>query len=208
MPAAASASFERYPSKHSTNEPALQSASPASGNHAQAIVALAKAGDRGCFSKLFLYYTPRIKGYLRGLGTPAVVAEELAQETLLAVWRKAASFDPDRSSPSTWIFTIARNIHIDRHRHASRREQLRGYYPEELPVATPADDLQITVRMRTIDDALNRLSAEHAVVIRLSFFEQKSHSEIAAELRIPLGTVKYRLRHGLNLLRVALYDME
>src|ERR1700683_3066352 len=81
---------------------------------AHLIAAIATRGDRAAFSSLFGFYSPRIKGFLMRTGTAAEVAEEIAQEAMLAVWRKAAMFDGSRASVSTWIYTIARNLRIDR----------------------------------------------------------------------------------------------
>ncbi|HEX5280723.1 MAG TPA: sigma-70 family RNA polymerase sigma factor [Micropepsaceae bacterium] len=200
--------FDRYYPIRTPSGSVLQLAQTAGADHARVIAGIAHSRDRDCFRLLFLHYTPRIKAYLRGFGIPPVVAEELAQETMLAVWAKASTFDPNLSSPSTWIFTIARNICIDRRRHANRRKPADSYFDDSLPVVTPAEDWCAVERTEKLTEALNGLSTDQITAIRLSFFEQKSHSEIAAALQIPLGTVKYRLRQALNRLRAALHDLE
>lgn len=208
LPVNSGSRFDRMLPIRTSSVAASQFTKPARPDHAHVIAEIAHSRDRECFRTLFLYYTPRIKSYLRGFGTPPAVAEELAQETMLAVWAKAAAFDPRLSSPSTWIFTIARNVCIDRRRYASRRKLADDYFDNALPVVTPAEDWCAVERTEKLTEALSRLSTDQVTAIRLSFFEQRSHAEIAAALQIPLGTVKYRLRQGLNRLRAALHDLE
>lgn len=172
------------------------------------IVAVAQDRDRECFAALFAYFAPRVKSYLLRLGMPAGLADELAQETLLTVWRKAGSFDPSRATASTWIFTIARNLRIDALRRDGRRDRMGDYGAEQL-VAPWADEEYLTAeREQRVNDALRALPADQAEVLRLSFFEEKPHPQIAVQLGIPLGTVKSRVRLALNRLRGALEDHE
>ena len=96
------------------------------------IVAIAERGDRAAFGSLFAHFAPRVKAYLMRLGAPASVAEELSQEAMLVVWRKATYYDPRKSQASTWIFTIARNLRID----ALRREARPELHPDE-PALVP-----------------------------------------------------------------------
>jgi RNA polymerase sigma-70 factor (ECF subfamily) len=179
---------------------------PAPADKAQLILAVAARRDRESFQALFHHFAPRVKGYFLHRGMAAALADELAQETLLTVWRKAERFDPLRGSPSTWIFTIARNLRIDQVR---REGKLPGdYYAEEEPVASPGDDYCAAERDEKIGEALKTLPGDQAEVIRLSFFEEKPHPVIAAELGIPLGTVKSRLRLAMNRLRAALEELQ
>lgn len=129
------------------------------------------------------------------LGTDMALADELAQETLLMVWRKAGQFDRAKAAPATWIFTIARNLRIDAFRKMNRPE-LDPNDPALVPDAEePADDrIERTQRATLIREAMGALTEEQAQVIKMSFFEDKSHSVIAEELDLPLGTVKSRLR--------------
>jgi len=169
---------------------------------ARAILIIASKADHTAFSLLFAHFAPRIKSFLMRSGTPPVQAEELAQEAMLSVWRKAALFDPAKASPSTWIFAIARNLRID----LARREQRdRRYQPDasdirddEPSAAETHANAQDEARLRM---ALSRLPKEQARVIELSFFGDKAHGLIAQELNIPLGTVKSRLRLALASLR-------
>lgn len=159
------------------------------------IEAIAARRDRDAFATLFDYYAPRIKGFLmRGRTTPSA-AEELAQEALLTVWRKAGQFDRTRAGASAWVFAIARNLRID----SARREQralLLDIDPSEAPDAppTPDNEMLASERDEEVRIALAQLSAEQIRVVQLSFFEGRPHSDIANELNLPLGTVKSRLR--------------
>ena len=134
--------------------------------------------------------------------------EELApKETLLTVWRRAGAFDRTKAAPSTWIFTIARNLRIDAARRVRRSDPTED--PSDAPDAEPAPDAALAAaqsegRIRT---ALAALPPEQAEVVRLSFFSDKPHSEIAEELKLPLGTVKSRLRLAMGRLRDLLGDL-
>ncbi len=170
------------------------------------LVAIAGARDKQLFAKLFDYYAPRIKAYLMRRGTSAAAAEELAQETMLIVWRRAASFDPAKASAATWIYTIVRNLRIDAHRKTLH--PLDTNDPAFLPEPQLAPDAilhndQLEARVR---EALRQLPEEQAVVVKLSFFEDKPHGEIAEQLSLPLGTVKSRLRLAMRRLQPLLGD--
>jgi len=167
--------------------------------------AVARSGDQAAFSALFLYYAPRIKSYLRRLGAEDAVAEELAQEAMLTVWRKAASFDPARAAPSTWIFAIARNLRIDRLRH-ERRPEIDPDDPDLIvDPAPPADEaLESGRREQRLREALTHLPPDQARVVALSFFEDVPHAEIATRLDVPLGTVKSRMRLAMGRIKALL----
>lgn len=167
------------------------------------VLDVAQARDRAAFRTLFEHFAPRIKGYLMRLGAPAAQAEDLAQEAMLILWRKAHLFDPARASCATWVFTIARNLRID----AIRRERRPELTPEDVlpePDAAPDARLAQADGEGRVRDALRLLPPEQAQVVELSFFSDKPHSQIAAELDIPLGTVKSRLRLAMARLRGAL----
>ena len=172
---------------------------------ARQILAVAAERDRAAFAALFGHFAPRVKRYLLGLGAGVGLAEDLAQETLLAVWRKAEQFDPAKAEAATWIFTIARNLRID----AVRRERHPEVDPDDpLLVPAPPEDalerLAAAERSARIVRALGTLPAEQAAVVRLAFLEDKAHREIERELGLPLGTVKSRLRLALARLRKSL----
>jgi RNA polymerase sigma-70 factor, ECF subfamily len=168
--------------------------------HAQHISDIATSRDRDSFAALFAHFAPRVKSYLMRVGTPASLAEELAQETMLSVWRKAELFDADRASASTWIFTIARNLRIDAARRTRNPMMLVG----EIEPDAPEEPFAIVARQQSqtvVRDALKQLPAEQRQVLTLSFFEECPHSEIATKLGIPLGTVKSRVRLAISKLR-------
>jgi RNA polymerase sigma-70 factor (ECF subfamily) len=172
------------------------------------IEAIATRQDRQAFAELFGFYAPRVKAMLIRMGAPRETAEELAQETLLSVWRRAGSFDGTKAGVSTWIFTIARNLRIDVIR-AERRVKARAVYdvierdapewPDHLVASAERDE-----RVRTV---LKELGPDQIRVVELSFFEGRAHADIAETLKIPLGTVKSRLRLAMARLRQSLADL-
>ena len=172
------------------------------------VVRIAERQDREAFKTLFRSFAPRVKAYLIRHGAEPHKAEELAQETLLTVWRKAAYFDPARASVSAWVFTIARNLRID----ALRREKSAVAYAlsVHLPEAseeTPHTANEIAQAQARVREAIRVLPAEQLQVVQLSFYEDKAHAEIAEELSLPLGTVKSRLRLALARLRGLVGDL-
>jgi RNA polymerase sigma-70 factor (ECF subfamily) len=177
-------------------------------HHAALIEAIARRRDRAAFSALFISFAPRVKAWMLRGGASAAAAEELTQETMLAVWQKAALFDPGRAGASTWIFTIARNQRIDALRRERHPALLLAEATDTAEGPVQADRVLAVAEQETrIRAALTQLPAEQAAVIRKAFFEDKAHSEIEEELGIPLGTVKSRLRLAMNRLRLALGDL-
>jgi RNA polymerase sigma-70 factor (ECF subfamily) len=187
------------------SNPSFPSAMSGPDEYSRAILAVAGSRDRESFRVLFLYFAPRVKGYLMRRGMSAGQADELAQETMLMVWRKAGQFNPERAAASTWIFTIARNLRIDQLRRGVALPD--DYYPGEEPVASPGDDYFAQQRDRKVSAALKSLPQDQAEVVRLSFFEEIPHPAIAAQLGIPLGTVKSRLRLAMSRLRKGLEEI-
>jgi RNA polymerase sigma-70 factor (ECF subfamily) len=172
----------------------------------KSIVAIA-AGDRQQFAALFGYFAPRLKSFFLRLGAGPGVAEDLAQETMLVVWRKAGQFDPERAAVSTWIFTIARNLRIDLKRR-ERDPALLAEFFESAAEPMPSDHVLSAERDQSVRLAMTGLSREQAEAIRLSFFEDRPHGEIAKILDIPLGTVKSRLRLAMARLRALVEDKQ
>nr|WP_145547062.1 sigma-70 family RNA polymerase sigma factor [Variovorax boronicumulans] len=171
--------------------------------------AVVELADRQAFAQLFAFYAPRVKGYLIRSGTEPSQAEDIAQETLLVLWRKAALFDAERASVGTWLFTIARNLRVDRLRShgtaAARADaaELDDVADEAPPLDERLHTAQLCSRMRA---ALRTMPAEQAQVLRLCYFEDRPHTSIASTLGLPLGTVKSRMRAALAHLRRALQD--
>ncbi|HVY85713.1 MAG TPA: sigma-70 family RNA polymerase sigma factor [Caulobacterales bacterium] len=171
---------------------------------AELIDAIAR-GDRQAFQRLFLSYAPRVKAYLMRLGAPAAAAEEMAQDALFTVWRRSASFDPTRAGVSTWIFVIARNCWIDRLRREKVELAYRAATDQSEEAEPEAEEAVLqSEREGRVAEAMKHLSEDQRAVVRLSFFEEKTHSEIAAALAQPLGTVKSRLRLAMAKLRTHL----
>lgn len=158
--------------------------------------------DRSAFGSLFEFYAPRVKGYLKRLATDDATAEELAQEVMLTVWRKAAQFDSRQASASTWIFRIARNRRIDMARKAAR-PNLDQDEPLLQPVELEAPDSAVHSRDREerVREALSGLPADQVHLLKLAFFDGLTHSEIADKEGVPLGTVKSRIRLAFDKLR-------
>jgi RNA polymerase sigma-70 factor, ECF subfamily len=174
------------------------------------VEAMAERRDRAAFGRVFAHYGPRVKAYLRRLGVSDPVAEDLTQEVMLTVWRRAGQFDRRRAALSTWIYTIARNKRID----TLRRERRPDYDLNDPALvddeATPRGDriAETEQARRAVMQAVAKLPLEQEQLLRIFYFEEKSHSVIADELGLPLGTVKSRLRLALAKLRHMLNGLD
>jgi RNA polymerase sigma-70 factor (ECF subfamily) len=171
------------------------------------IVAIGVRRDRSAFAALFAHFAPRVKAYLVRTGSDSSGADELTQEVMLLVWRKAERYDPAQANAATWIFTIARNKRIDKF----RRERHLDFDPEDPSLApepekSPDRRLESAQDARKLTEAITTLPEEQASLLKLAFYEGKSHSTIATEVGLPLGTVKSRLRLALARLRAYLGD--
>ncbi|HDS1675438.1 sigma-70 family RNA polymerase sigma factor [Stenotrophomonas maltophilia] len=158
---------------------------------------VARLRDRDCFMRIYDHFMPRLCVYLRGLGAPDAVAEELAQECLLRLWLRAADYDAAQGALSTWLYRIARNLHIDRVRRERSWLQVQAAVEDAATVdmveRSSAEQFADQARLR---QRINELPAVQARLVRMSYFEAKSHSEIAEALGMPLGTVKSHLRRA------------
>lgn len=170
--------------------------------HADCMALIASDKCRASFSELFDFYAPRVKSYMLRLGASALEAEDLAQDVMVTVWRKAGMYDRKQASVSTWIFRVARNRRIDKFRRASRPD-----LDADEPMLRPPD-------IEQPDAALDRVQIEEAVraelvklppeqleLLQAAFYEGLSHSEIATKFNLPLGTVKSRIRLAFGRLR-------
>ncbi|MEO0618502.1 MAG: sigma-70 family RNA polymerase sigma factor [Pseudomonadota bacterium] len=170
---------------------------------------IARQRDAAAFEKVFRYFAPRVKAYMLKLGADDALAEELMQEAMVSVWRKADRFDSSKAAPSTWIFTIARNLRIDAYRKSSRPEpdpNDPAFQPDAEPQADDAiSQIETATRLR---DIIATLPDEQRRMLQLSYYQDKSHSEIAEDAGIPLGTVKSRLRLAMQKVRHALGEEE
>lgn len=165
---------------------------------------IAEYKDRDAFARLFQHFAPRVKSYLMRTGSSEQMAEDLSQEALVTVWRKAALFDPAQAAVSTWIFTIARRLRIDaarRHRLEDTGDECFDFDRLEADQRDLGEHTDANRLTRRIRDALGRLPAEQAQVLRLSYYDDEPHARIAAELGLPLGTVKSRIRLAVAQLR-------
>ncbi|MCV6598505.1 MAG: sigma-70 family RNA polymerase sigma factor [Mangrovicoccus sp.] len=156
--------------------------------------------DQAAFAALFAHFAPRIKGFLIKSGASESLAEECTQEAMATLWHKAHLFDPSRASLSTWVFTIARNKKTDMLRKQRRPE------PEDLPwgqEAEPdqADVLELQEESDRLSKAVANLPEKQRHLVEKAYFGDMSHSEIATETGIPLGTIKSRIRLALERLR-------
>lgn len=173
-------------------------------NMTELLVRIGQTRDVETFELLFRHFAPRVKAYMARTGS-ASQAEELMQETMVAVWNKAAMFDPAKGAASTWVFSIARNLRIDFYRR-ERHPEFDENDPAFQPAAEPAADrvMEGEQSARLVQSALRTLPPDQAEVMRLAFFEDSSQSEIAATLSLPLGTVKSRMRLAFQKLRSVL----
>ncbi|QTC88570.1 sigma-70 family RNA polymerase sigma factor [Brevundimonas pondensis] len=172
--------------------------------HDRLIEAVALRRDRQAFAELFSYYAPRLKAWLIKAGATAAAAEDFAQDTMLTVWRKADLFDARKARAATWIFTIARNRRLDMLRRDARPLPTPEIDLADPEVRQPDDILSASQDAERIRDALSRLKPDQVEVLRLAFFMDSPHSEIARRLDLPLGTVKSRIRNAMIKLRLIL----
>ncbi len=173
---------------------------------------VAQSGSREAFAGLFAHFAPRVKSYLLRAGADNEQAEDLAQETLVTLWRKAALFDVRQAGASTWVFTIARNLRVDRFRRqgGAAALQVDDIDLDTLVQDAPTPDALLhTVRMEHhVRAAIALLPPEQSQVLQLSFYEDEPHARIASLLGIPLGTVKSRVRLAVAHLRRLLASFE
>ena len=158
--------------------------------------------DKAAFAALFRHFAPRVKAFLMKSGADATLAEECAQDVMATLWQKAHLFDPARASVATWVFTIARNLRIDRIRrdvHMPTTEL--GDYDEPSDAPEGEELLGRKQEDGLVARALQSIPEEQRQILLLSFVEDMPQSEIAARLSIPLGTVKSRMRLAYGHLR-------
>jgi RNA polymerase sigma-70 factor (ECF subfamily) len=156
--------------------------------------------DQAAFAEIFGHFAPRVKAFLMKSGASPELAEECTQEVMTTLWRKAHMFDPAKASVSTWIFTVARNRKIDILRKERRPE------PDDLPWGPEAEPEQEEVMViqqetRKLGEALADLPDKQKDLILKAYYGELSHSEIAEQTGLPLGTIKSRIRLALDRLR-------
>ena len=190
-------------------KPVAASGDPSEDDFCGLIETIASDRDVDAFNRLFRYFAPKLKAYGIRSGVRPETAEELVQEAMVVVWRKAHTFDRRKASASTWIFTVARNKRIDMFRRENR---------PQVDVNDPWFDTQVSGEAeksveqkqlrKMIDGGVQALPPAQAEILHKAFYEDKSHSAIASELDLPLGTVKSRIRLALERLRITFSGLE
>lgn len=176
-------------------------------HHAELMFKVARTQDWSAFQELFVFFGPRVKAMMLKAGANNSLAEDLVQETMIKVWRKAGLYTAGRGAVSTWIYTVARNSRIDRMRRAS--SQAYDDIDEiELASEDPSGEDQVLLSEQAagITQALQQLPKEQRQVIELAFIHDLPQSEIAEKLSLPLGTVKSRMRLAYRKLKPKLED--
>lgn len=169
------------------------------------VVRIAEYRDRAAFGKFFAHFAPLIKAFaLSGSSLSAAHADELVQEVMLKVWQKAAGFNPEKAAASTWVYTIARNCRTDMFRRLQKFDTRLeaediGF---ELESDEPTMALHASRGALRVRELLKDLPQDQAQILAKVYMEGKSHSETAAELGLPLGTVKSRVRLAIQKLQV------
>jgi RNA polymerase sigma factor (sigma-70 family) len=166
------------------------------------VEAVAAHRDREAFTRLYDFFAPRIHGFLLRSGLEPCPAEDLTQDVMEKLWKRAYQYDRERSLVGTWLFRIVRNAKTDRFR-GQRGEPPIGDGALSVPdMAEAPDDAVINAQMQAwVRAAVSDLPAEQLAIVKLAFFDGLSHTAIAARTGLPLGTVKGRLRAALARLR-------
>lgn len=170
------------------------------------LLAVRDEQDRAAFAALFRHFAPRVKGFLMKSGASAALAEECAQETMVTLWNKAHLYDPARASVATWVFTIARNRRIDMARRDRRPEPETLVWGGDSIEPDQAEVYEVAQESRRLAAALSDLPEKQRTMIQRAFYGDLTHSEIAAETGLPLGTIKSRIRLALDRLRARMTD--
>ncbi len=164
------------------------------------LLAVRDQRDKTAFAALFDYFAPRLKGVLMRSGCSGAQAEEIVQDVMLTVWRKAAQFDPHRAQASAWIYQIGRNRHIDMLRKTNRPQPEE---PDGMADVEPDASQILALQQEAghLKAAIQTLNDDQRDVIERAYLGELSHQEISAQTGLPLGTIKSRIRLGLERLR-------
>ncbi|MEO0600568.1 MAG: sigma-70 family RNA polymerase sigma factor [Myxococcota bacterium] len=173
---------------------------------AHLVARMAEHGDRDAFAELFARFAPRLAGFFRSAGLSPVVRDELVQEVLLRVWKRAAQYDPKRATVEAWIFAIARNARIDHFRRPASRAHVEPLDPAFVDdtIAHAEDVAVLRQRAEGLRQALDTLPEEQSAILVQAYFHHKTLREIASDAGLALGTVKSRVRLAFARLRTAL----
>jgi RNA polymerase sigma-70 factor (ECF subfamily) len=171
----------------------------------ECLVLIAAKNDRAAYTRLFRHFAPLIKAFaLSGSALSATHADELVQEVMLKVWQKAGAFNPEKAAASTWVYTIARNCRTDMFRRLQKFDTplaAEDFGPEHSD-EEPFLQLQYRRSADRIRDMMGDLPPDQTQILAKVYMEGKSHAEAAAELDLPLGTVKSRVRLAIQKLQV------
>lgn len=174
---------------------------------AELMMRIARDRDRGALAELAAHYAPRLKGWLINRNVISETAEDLVQDALIKVWRKADKFNPEKASFSTWIYRLTRNCWIDYKRKQDRLQPTSPDIMQSLAdhaVDAVDQDYDQLEAARAVNEALADLPPDTKSMLQMSFFEGLSHSQIAIRTGLPLGTVKSRIRAPLKRLQTRL----
>mgnify|MGYP006158526125 CR=1 FL=1 len=167
---------------------------------------VARDGDRGAYTSIFEHFAPRIKAFAQSKYATSAEADELVQDVMLKVWNKAAGYNSSKAAVSTWIYTIARNTRIDMLRR--QQKQANDVCADDVWLedenADPFAEAQLKRSQQNIHQTLSALPPDQRLVIQKAYMEGKSHTEVARELGLPLGTVKGRVRLALKKMQILL----
>lgn len=172
------------------------------------LVEVGASQNRGAFAQLFSHFAPLLKSFAqasRQEGWFPGLAEDLVQEVMIKVWQKAGGYNPQKASATTWIYTVARNCRIDMLRRKCNTQHLpleNEDYWHEPDEETPVSLLRQKRTEEHIKSSLGQLPREQDEILRKVYLEGKSHAEASQELGLPLGTVKSRVRLGLQKLQI------
>jgi RNA polymerase sigma-70 factor (ECF subfamily) len=185
----------------SSNESDVENVAPTTLNE---LLSLAADGDRQAFSQLYDQCSSRVFGLVRRLLKDAAQSEEVTQEIFLEVWQSAKRYDPNKGSAIAWILTMSHRRAVDRVRasQSSRdRDQKIGLRDLETEYDSVSESVEIRIENERVKDALERLTELQRQAVTLAYYGGYSHSEVAEMLKVPIGTVKTRLRDGMIRLR-------
>lgn len=172
------------------------------------LLARIAAGDQPALAEFYDASSAKVFGLAMKILADRTAAEEVTMDVYVQVWRRASSYDEERGTPGSWLMTLAKTRAIDRFRssYLERGRQVPLDQAAEVPGdrATPEQYSAGLERQRLVQDALTSLSAEQREAIALAYYWGLSQSEIAARLKLPLGTVKTRMRLGMIRLREVL----
>lgn len=165
----------------------------------EALLALIASGDRSAFAAFYERHAPRIMGLLARMLPRRAEAEDALQETFWQVWARAGDYNPGRASPIVWLVMMARSRAMDLLR--KRRRETTGLSPEHEPGVVEDDPIELRDNQYKTRNALGRLAEEQRSLISLAFYGGMTHEQIAVLKKMPLGTVKTRIRTGIRRMR-------